>query len=300
MDDRAGSDGSGASHSAAACAPNAAASSVPISRENERLAATTRASISTCCDLRSSWRSRLSRTGKNARDVADDQGVGAAVRQDVAARRQELLHRGHQVRGLGVAQHASGGDDVSGFGLRLGQLAILVGFLLQGFLGRDAQDIAIELLVQIVVLEDDIKSLVPWHIVENDRQGALHRRVHNDVQAADFVNQAEEVAQVHVFQVHGDRFTRIFSSRGWRRSLLRARSSRRSIDGGLAVFAYSPRWHHSMEPEPQQQSALQPALLEHAASQLEQARQGQQTFASTRSVAQRPVQERYSEQRRER
>src|ERR1700685_3153937 len=35
----------------------------PISRENDRLAATTRASISTCCDLRSSCRIRLSITG---------------------------------------------------------------------------------------------------------------------------------------------------------------------------------------------------------------------------------------------
>src|SRR5246127_5154370 len=37
---------------------------VPISREKLRFAATTRASISTCCDLRSSCRIRLSRTGR--------------------------------------------------------------------------------------------------------------------------------------------------------------------------------------------------------------------------------------------
>src|ERR1700719_486902 len=37
---------------------------VPISREKVRFAATTRASISTCCDLRSSCRIRLSRTGR--------------------------------------------------------------------------------------------------------------------------------------------------------------------------------------------------------------------------------------------
>src|SRR5438445_10485888 len=36
---------------------------VPISKAKERDAETTRASISTCCDLRSSWRIRLSRTG---------------------------------------------------------------------------------------------------------------------------------------------------------------------------------------------------------------------------------------------
>src|SRR5208282_5418860 len=43
----------------AAARPNC----VPISREKERLAATTRASISTCRDFRSSWRIRLSITG---------------------------------------------------------------------------------------------------------------------------------------------------------------------------------------------------------------------------------------------
>ena len=36
---------------------------VPISRANEREACTTRASISTCCDFRSSWRSKLSILG---------------------------------------------------------------------------------------------------------------------------------------------------------------------------------------------------------------------------------------------
>ena len=40
------------------------ANCVPISRAKMRFAATTRASISTCCDLRSSWRRRLSITGK--------------------------------------------------------------------------------------------------------------------------------------------------------------------------------------------------------------------------------------------
>ena len=38
-------------------------SSVPMSCANERDAETTRASISTCCDLRSSWRIRLSIVG---------------------------------------------------------------------------------------------------------------------------------------------------------------------------------------------------------------------------------------------
>ena len=33
------------------------------------------------------------------------------------------------VRGLGVAQNARGGDHVGGFGLRLGQIAVLFGFL---------------------------------------------------------------------------------------------------------------------------------------------------------------------------
>src|ERR1700722_3142732 len=43
--------------------PKAYASCVPSSRANERVVCTTRASISTCNDLRSIWRSRLSTFG---------------------------------------------------------------------------------------------------------------------------------------------------------------------------------------------------------------------------------------------
>ena len=52
----------------------------------ERDAEMTRASISTCCDLRSSWWIRLSMVGKARRNIANDQLVGAVIRENIAAR----------------------------------------------------------------------------------------------------------------------------------------------------------------------------------------------------------------------
>ena len=99
-------------------------SSVPISWAKERDAETTRASISTCCDLRSSWRIRLSICRNDRRNVANDQLVRAIVGQDVAARAQEFLQRVFHRAGLAVAQHASHGDRSHRFGLRLFEVAL--------------------------------------------------------------------------------------------------------------------------------------------------------------------------------
>ncbi len=107
---------------------------------------------------------------QHLRHVANDQRVGTAVRQDVAARREELLHRRNQIFGLGVAEHASGGDHVRRFRLGLGQFAILFRFLLQRILGGDAQHVAVELFIEVVVLQHDVQRLVPRYIVQHDGQ----------------------------------------------------------------------------------------------------------------------------------
>ena len=83
-------------------------------------------------------------------------------------------------------------------------------------------------------MQHDVQSLIPRYVVENDRQRPLHAGVHHDVQATDLVNQAEEVAQVHIFQVHRNRFTGI--SVGCRRSRcrrLRHRCARTRHGNGL-------------------------------------------------------------------
>ena len=91
-------------------------------------------------------------------------------------------------------------------------------FLLQGFDRREAKDVAFKLASQIVVLQNDIESLVPRYVVEDDRQGTMHVRIKYDVQTADPVDQAEEVFQINIFQVHRDRLARVLRA-ARRRSL---------------------------------------------------------------------------------
>ncbi len=75
--------------------------------------------------------------------------------------------------------------------------------------------VSAELLVETVVLQHDVQRLIPGYFVQNDRQRALHVRIQHHVQSADLVDQAEEVLQVHVLQVYGNRFTGITSRRCW-------------------------------------------------------------------------------------
>ena len=68
-----------------------------------------------------------------------------------------------------------------------------------------------ELLVEAVVLQNDVQRLVPGNLIQHDSQRASYSGVQNDVQSTDFVNQPEEIAQVHIFQVHRDRFASVLS-----------------------------------------------------------------------------------------
>ena len=118
---------------------------------------------------------------QGARNVANDERVGTIVGNDIAARREKLLERTRKVGRLRVAQHASRGNDVGGFGLCLGEIAALFRLFLQGGPRRDTQDVSIQLLIEIVVLEDDVEGLIPWHVVQNDSQRSLHIRIQHDV-----------------------------------------------------------------------------------------------------------------------
>ena len=81
--------------------------------------------------------------------------------------------------------------------------------MLQGFDRGDAQDVAFQFARQVVVLEHDVERLIPRHVIEHDRQRAVHVGIEHDVQSADFVNEAEEIFQVNIFQVDRDRLARI-------------------------------------------------------------------------------------------
>src|SRR5262249_3186600 len=69
------------------------------------------------------------------------------------------------------------------------------------------EDVAVELTRQSVVLQNDVKRLVPRHIVEHDGQVASDIWIEYDVQPADFVNQAEEVLQTDILQIDRNRLS---------------------------------------------------------------------------------------------
>ncbi len=132
--------------------------------------------------------------------------------------------------GLGVAQNARHGNRLDGVRLGLQEFTLLVGFMLQGVLGGDAQNVAVNFLGQAIVAQHDVQALIPGHFVENQRHGSVNRRIEHHVQSADFVNQAEEILQVDVLEVHRNRVTRIF--------LFHRRSGRRlGIRGRRPGFA---------------------------------------------------------------
>jgi len=49
--------------------------------------------------------------------------------------------------------------------------------------GRDAEDVAFELAVEVVVLENDVEGLIPRHVIEDEREVALHSRIQNNVES---------------------------------------------------------------------------------------------------------------------
>src|SRR5581483_12484351 len=65
---------------------------------------------------------------------------------------------------------------------------------------------------QAVVFQDDIERLVPRHIVQHDGQRTPYIRVEDDVQAADLVNEAEEVLEINVLQVYRNRLPRVLGA----------------------------------------------------------------------------------------
>src|SRR4029077_5464916 len=148
---------------------------------------------------------------QNAGNITDDERVRTAVGQNIAAWREELLQRGDQVGGFRVAEDAGRGHHIRRFGLRLGQVAVLLSLLLQGVLRCHAQNISVQLLIQAVVLKHDAQRLIPRYVVEDDGEVPLYRRIHHNVQAADLMDQPEEVAQVNVLQVYRNRLARVLS-----------------------------------------------------------------------------------------
>ena len=72
----------------------------------------------------------------------------------------------------------------------------------QRFYSRNAQDVTVELPSQIIVLQHDIQGLVPRNVIQHNRERSFNIWIQNYIQATDFVNQPEEILQVHILQVH--------------------------------------------------------------------------------------------------
>src|SRR6202050_5348027 len=155
-------------------------------------------------------------------NIADDQRIGPRIRYDVATIGQEWLE--HLLDALGtsppapagtasailqtdlsVAERAGNGDGSNGTGFCLLQVHAGLRFALPGLLAGAQKHIAIQLLIEIVVLQHDVERLIPGHLIEHQREVALYRGIEHDVQAADLVNQTEEILQVHILEVHVDR-----------------------------------------------------------------------------------------------
>ena len=134
------------------------------------------------------------------RNVVDDHGVGAFIRNHIAAHREELLYGEHHILGVGIAQETRDRNLLHGQRFRFHLGAPSIGFFLQRVHGGDAQNVAFQFPRQVVVLEHDVQRLIPRHIIQHDGQGSVHVGIEHHVQAADLVNQAEEIFQIHILQ----------------------------------------------------------------------------------------------------
>ena len=80
--------------------------------------------------------------------------------------------------------------------------AASIGFFAQRLYRSDAQHVALELAVEAVVLQNYIQGLVPRHVVQHDGQRTVHGGIEHHVEAADLMDEPEEILQIHILQVH--------------------------------------------------------------------------------------------------
>ena len=146
-------------------------------------------------------------------NVPDDQGIRALIGEDFTSRGEKAPKRLAHCGGLGVTQNARTGDLLDGFGLSLEQVALGFSLFLDCVLGGNAEHVAFQLLVHIVVAQNDVQGLVPRHVIEHQGHRPFYRGIQHHIQAADLVNQAEEILQVHILQVHRNRLPGILAGR---------------------------------------------------------------------------------------
>ena len=77
---------------------------------------------------------------------------------------------------LGVAEDASDRYRFNRIGLRLQQIAALIGLSLQRILSCDSQNVSVNFLGEPVVAQNDVQGLIPGHFVQNQRYTSPSRR----------------------------------------------------------------------------------------------------------------------------
>ncbi len=74
-----------------------------------------------------------------------------------------------KVRRLGIIQHARHGYRGNGLCLGFYQVALASPLPFASVVRGNPQYISVELLIETIILEDDIQSLIPRHFIEHDR-----------------------------------------------------------------------------------------------------------------------------------
>ncbi len=111
-------------------------------------------------------------------------------------------------RRLGVIQRLGDGHQLARERLLVGQLATRLGFGAQHVERRDADDRALDRVVELIGAQDDVERLIPRHLVQRDVDGALHVGIDDQIQAGDLSEGAEHRAQVDALEVEADRVPR--------------------------------------------------------------------------------------------
>ena len=132
----------------------------------------------------------------------------------------------------------------------LSKFPALVRFALQSILRRDSQNIAVDFLGEPIVAQHDVQALVPGNFVEDQSHRSANRRVQHNVQPADFMNQAEEILQIHVLEIHRNRVSRIFLFRRGRSSRSLRIRRRRILRRGSRRLAGRTREAHVLSRQP--------------------------------------------------
>ncbi len=167
-----------------------------------------RASTSTCGSARSIVERSADDGVQLRRQVRDDERVGAIVDLHVAARRERRFLDERRSGGRSrVAERERADGERAGVGGRLGERLPRVLLLPQRVDPRDADDRAVDGVVELIAAQDDVERLIPRYFVEDDVDRALHVRIDHHVETADLREPAQHRAEVGALEVEAHRVT---------------------------------------------------------------------------------------------